>query len=623
MSMEKMRNASNSLFSKLLFGLIAVAFVISGMAGYMVATTDTSAVKVNGEEISQQLFQQRYNDEYQRLSQQLGAQFSAVADTPEFLTGLRKSVLNNLVDQELVRQYASGLKLAVSDARIKQEIVNTPAFQKEGKFNNELYQQTLRSNGMTTDSYAAYLREALRLDQLQVGLSGTEFLLPAQQEQFTKQIFQKRTVRLANLPLTAEIAKQNVTEQEIVDYYNTNKTAFMVPELVKVQYLDLTKESASKLVNVTDVEIQQYYQDNKAQFISKNQEHLSHIQFANENDALDAYQALQAGADFATLAKEKSLDKPSAAHGGDLGWVNANDLPKAFTDATASLSVNQYSTPVKVDNNYHIIKLIERKTANALSLEEVKDQIANQIRQELLNNQFYSIEKQVAEKAFEDQSSLEAAAKVAGLKVKETDYFSRKDIPEALNFPSVANAIFDGEVSQGGQNSEPMNVADQHSIVVRVVEHKPEGIKSLEDSKAEIKAFLARQKAENAVLTQANNIVEALEKGQQPTSLNFGASETWVYAENKDPVLNDVIFSMAKPDAGKTSYKAAKANNGDVMIIALSAVENGQVSEQQRQQFTAQVMRAQQAELQTNLLKSLRSKAKIEVNEEFMKQSQE
>ncbi|QIM69040.1 peptidylprolyl isomerase [Basfia succiniciproducens] len=622
MVMEKMHNASNSIFSKIIFALISVAFVVSGMAGYMVATADTSAVKINGEEISQQAFQQQYNDEYQRLSQQLGAQFSAVADTPEFSEGLRKSVLNRLIDQELLRQYVTDLKLAASDTYVKQEIVTTPAFQADGKFDNNAYQQILRANNMTADMYAEYVREALRLDQLQSGLAGTVLMLPAQQEEFAKLFFQKRTFRLAKLPLTAEMAKQTVTDQEVADYYNANKSAFMVPELVKVQYLDITRAAAEKAVKVTDVEIQQYYQDNKAQFVSKAQDRLAHIQFAKETDALDAYQALQNGADFAALAKEKSLDKPSAVNGGELGWLNAGDLPKAFEEAAAALQIGQYSQPVKVDNQYHIIKLEDRKAPKAQSLEEVKDLIASQIRQDLLNNQFYSLEKQVAEKAFEDQSSLEAAAKVAGVEIKETDYFSRKDIPAALNFPSVASAIFDGDISQGNQNSEPMNVADQHSIVVRVVDHKAEGTKSLEEAKAEITAYLKRQKAETVMLEQANKTVEELNQGKQP-ALNFAAAETWVYAENKDPALNNAIFSMAKPEQDKTTYAAAKADNGDVVIVALTAVENGEVSAEQGAQFTAQVMQAEQTDLQANLLKSLRNKAKIEVNEEFMKQSQD
>ncbi|MDG2956298.1 peptidylprolyl isomerase [Bisgaard Taxon 10/6] len=623
MLMEKLHHAANSWVSKAILGAIAVSFVISGMYGYLGSSSDTSAVKVNGEEISQQNFQQQYNNEFQRLEQQLGPQFAALSDTPEFTAGLRQTVLNRLIDQELLRQYGDELNIAVSDEQIKREIVRTPEFQVDGKFSNETYQLFLRNNNLSSDAYAQYLREALRLAQLQSALTDTAFLVPASQDTFAKGFFQSRTVRLAHLPLAAEIAKQTVTEEEIRNYYDSNKSAFTVPELIKVQYLDLTPAIAEKAVKVTDVEIQQYYQDHKADFTTKGQERLAHIQLANEKEALDAYEALQKGADFATVAKEKSNDKVSAANGGDLGWLNAGDLPKEFEDAATILEVGRYSTPVNVDGQFHIIRVLDRKDSALLPLEQVREQITQAIRRDLVSNQFYSLEKQVAEKAFEDRTSLTAAAKAAGVEVKETDYFPRNGVPAELNFPSVVNAMFDGDVSQGNVNSEPMNVGDQHSIVVRVVDHKAEGTRSLEEARQEITDFLKRQKAETAVLAQAENIVKELEADKPlPAGISFGAEEKWVYAENKDPALNNIIFTM-QPKENRTAYKAAKANNGDVMIVALDKVEDGQVDDTLRQRFDAQVLQDKMRDAQIHLLQSLRVKAKIEVNESFMKQNED
>ena len=619
--MEKMHHLANSWVAKGIFAALAVSFVVSGMYGYLGSSADLSAAKVNGEEISQEQFQRLYNDEYQRLSQQLGmTEFSAVVDTPEFIDGLRKKVLDDLVDQELMRQYTKELDLAVSDDAIKRAIVTTPNFQDNGKFSNEAYQLFLRNNNMNADMYAQYLREALRLDQLQRGLIGTDFLTPDQQKAFAKGFFQERNVRLATFPLSAEMAKQAVSEQEVQEYYNAHKDAFAMPEMVKVQYIDLTKAVAEKSVKVTDVEIQQYYQDHKSEFMTKGQQRLAHIQLATEQDANDAYIALQGGADFAELAKTKSTDKLSAINGGDLGWLNAGDLPKNFEDAAVALEIGHYSAPVNVDGSFHIIKLEDRKAAAELPLDQVREQIVNTIRQDLLANQFYSVEKQVAEKAFEDQASLKAAADVAGVEVQETGYFTRREIPEALNFPAVGSAIFDGDVSQGNVNSEPMNVGEQHSIVVRVVDHKAEGIKPLEEAKTEIHDLLARQKAEKVLLPSAEKLVADLQQGNTPAEVKFGASEKWVYAENKDPALNNVIFAMTKPENGKVSYKAAQANNGDVVIVALDSVKDGEPDAKLVEQLNVQTLQAQAQEVQANLLKSLRARAKVEINESFLKQ---
>ncbi|MDY4594429.1 MAG: peptidylprolyl isomerase [[Pasteurella] aerogenes] len=613
MLMEKFHAASNSIIWKLILGLVAVSFVLSGVAGYMFTQVDTSAAKVNGVEIPQQTFLQQYNNEYQALSQQLGAQFAAVADSPEFVSGLRKNILNRLIDQELLRQYSEDLKLGISDAQIKQEIVSMPSLQTDGKFDNNLYQQMLAANGISSDAYAELVREALRLEQLQAGLASSDFMVPTQAEALAKLFFQRREVRLATFPLADEIAKQTVSEQEMQSYYKENQAAFAAPELVKVQYIDLTRTLAEKNVKVTDVEISQYYQDNKAQYMSQR---LAHIQVPTEQEAKTIYADLQKDESFTQLAKLYSTDKISGANGGDLDWVTPGMMPPEFETAASKLDVGQYSQPVKVDNAYHIIKLEDEKVR---SLDEVKNEIAVKIRNELAANAFYALEKQVNEKAFENPDSLENAAKAAEVNMQETAYFSRQNIPAELNYANVVSAIFDSDITQGGANSEAINVGDLHSIVVRVVEHKPEGIRSFEEAKADIENYLKRQKAESLVLEQAKKLANGLSAATtQESALNFSAAQSLVYAENKDPVLNNAIFAMAKPAENKTTYGVAKDGNGDVVVVALQKVEDGKLSGDQLTTFNAQLEQYRQLALRNTVLAALRHKAKVEINEEFM-----
>lgn len=84
MLMEKLSDASNSILWKIIFALIVVSFVLSGVAGYMFTRVDTFAAKVNGEEISQQLFLEQYNQESQRISQQMGTSFANEAKLSPF-----------------------------------------------------------------------------------------------------------------------------------------------------------------------------------------------------------------------------------------------------------------------------------------------------------------------------------------------------------------------------------------------------------------------------------------------------------------------------------------------------------------------------------------------------------
>ncbi|MDO4431533.1 MAG: peptidylprolyl isomerase [Lonepinella koalarum] len=621
MLMDKFRNASNGIVWKIVFALISLSFILSGIGGYVVSRVDTSAVKVNGEEISQSLFQQQYNNLYNQESQIQGSKFDLLADSEDYVKGLRNQVLERLVNQELLRQYTEELKLSISDAQITQEIVLNPNFQAEGKFDNNIYQQFLRNNNLTAETYAEYLREALALQQLQVGLADSEFVVPHQQKAFETLFFQQRYARLAHVPFEQYIAEQKVTEEEIKAYYEQHKAEFMMPELAKLQYIDLTQESVVKNTVVSDVEISQYYQDNKAQFMTKAQQQLAHIQFASEKEAIEAYQALQAGENFAKLAKNKSTDSLSATNGGDLGWVNAGDLPSEFEDAANALTPEQYSQPLKVDNNYHIIKVLARKESEVLALEKVKDQIAQQIRQELLNSEFYRVEKQVAEKAFEDQGSLETAAAASGLKIQETDYFSKDNIPAVLNHPAIIKAAFDE--SKISLNSEPMNIGEQHSIVIRLLDYKEAKTKALDEVKADIELMLKHQKAEKVAFEKAENIVKGLEsEGKSPAGVTFSEVKGWSYTQQEqDALLLNLIFAMPLKE-NKTTYQVVKDTKGQIVIVALERIEQRIPSEQESAVLNSQVLQVKQQDLSLNLLKALRAKAKIEVNESFMNETE-
>ena len=142
----------------------------------------------------------------------------------------------------------------------------------------------------------------------------------------------------------------------------------------------------------------------------------------------------------------------------------------------------------------------------------------------------------------------------------------------------------------------------------------------MDDAKTEIVNDLKRQKAEKIVLAKAGEIVKSLQaNGTLPDGISFGDVQTWIYAENKDPHLNNIIFAMDKPTKG-ASYQVSNADNGDVVIIALEAVEDGKANEQQRLQADSEISRAQQIDMENNLLKSLRARAKIEVNQDIITQ---
>ncbi|QIM62579.1 peptidylprolyl isomerase [Pasteurellaceae bacterium Orientalotternb1] len=617
---EKMHDKSNSLAFKIIFALVSVSFVLGGIGtGFLRA--DTSAVNVNGEEISQYAFSQAKNRQQNAMNAQLGERFWDLLDNPEYNKQFNQSILNGLIEDELLRQYAKQLKLGVSVEQIKSEIVNSPNFQTDGKFDNRLYQQLLRNSNMSADQYASLVYESVLFSQLQEGIVDSYFTVPVQQEQLAKWLLQKRSVRLATHSLAKETEDQVASNEELQAYYDAHKTAFINPEKLTVEYVRITPKDLEPRIQITPEQIDTYYQTNRAQFITQGEAKIAHIQVADENTANEIAQQLKAGADFAALAKEKSADKLSAVQGGELGWAKAGTFPQAFEEALNGLQAGQVSQPVKVDSAFHIIKVLERKPENVVPVENVKEQIANIIRQELVATEYSAVTREMANKAFESSGSLESVAQLGEVKVEKTDAFSRDNVPVVLNHDKVLKVLFNGELRQNGQNSDAIDLTNGNhaeTMFVRVSDYKAQSNQTFDEAKTTVELAVKREKAENALLAKAEEQVKALQEGNAQ-AVSFAPEQTLVFADAQitHPVLAKTIFAMAKP-TDKAAYQVARNAEGDVIIVGLDKVEDGKVED--FKPLEAQFNQADRLVLRYNLVQDLRERAKIEFNEDFIQQ---
>lgn len=128
---------------------------------------------------------------------------------------------------------------------------------------------------------------------------------------------------------------------------------------------------------VTDDAVRSYYDDNIAQY--ENQVCAQHILLETEDEADDVLAELEAGADFATLAEERSIDPSAATNGGDLGCTSADRYVEEFADAVTEGEVGEHLGPVETDFGFHVILVTSRGTT---AFEDAEAGIRSQLEQE-------------------------------------------------------------------------------------------------------------------------------------------------------------------------------------------------------------------------------------------------
>jgi peptidyl-prolyl cis-trans isomerase C len=125
---------------------------------------------------------------------------------------------------------------------------------------------------------------------------------------------------------------------------------------------------------MTEDALKQTYNDAVKSMGGQEEVRARHILVEKEDEAKAIAEQLKGGADFATLAKEKSKD-PGATDGGDLGYFTKDQMVPEFADVAFKMYPGQLSNPVKSQFGWHIIKVEDKRTKQPPEFEKVKDQI--------------------------------------------------------------------------------------------------------------------------------------------------------------------------------------------------------------------------------------------------------
>ncbi|MGR5278837.1 peptidylprolyl isomerase [Vibrio rotiferianus] len=612
--MDRLREGVNSIAIKIILGLIILSFVFAGVGSYLTSGGNNAAAKVGNTEISRGEFEMAYQNERNRMQAQFGDSFAQMLADPAYVESFRKSVLDRMINDVLLDQQAESLGLRISDAQIRTMILELPQFQSNGKFDQDVYQASLRRAGYSPDSFAEYMRSQLVREQLLNALQLSEFTLPGEVQAEGKLFTQTRDIRTITINLDDFAKHVELTDEEIQDYYKANPDNFTRPEQVKVAYIELSAEELKKQIQVSDADVKQYYDEHLDKYSSEEQRRVAHILVEGDDEAkaqaiLDE---LNGGADFAKLAEEKSDDFGSAENGGDLGWIERDVMDPAFEEAAFALkNVGDTTGLVKSDFGYHIIKLEELKDSVAKPFTEVAAEIKKEMVAQKAVDQFYELQSELEKVAFEYPDSLDDASQAVGQTVKTTDFISQVDAPEVLKNPAVMQAILSPEVKEDGLNSEAIEVAPEHIIVVRVEDARDETVLPLEQVKEQVVTELSRVKGEQQALTLGDKVVESLQAGDDAilaeNKLAFGEQES---IDRRSP-LASTVFAMAKPTEGKPVFGQSKDFAGNIVIIELDAV-TAELDGELEQQVAMQMLRSSAQQDLASVVSVLRANTDIE-----------
>ncbi|WP_159971144.1 SurA N-terminal domain-containing protein [Pseudomonas sp. 8Z] len=570
--LQNIRDNSRGWIAKIIIGLIVMLMAFTGFEAIVTgASNRNNAAEVNGDTITLNELGQAVEMQRRQLLQQLGRDFDA-SQLDERL--LREASLKGLIDRKLLLQGAHDAGFAFSQPALDQVILQTPEFQTEGRFDPARFDQVIRQMGYTRLQFREMLEEEMLIGQLRAGLGASSFVTEDQARAFAN--LERQTRDFASLVIKADSAAMKVSDEDVKSYYDEHAADFMSPEQVVLEYVQLDKDSLFDSVNVTDEELQPLYQSEIANLAEQRQ--AAHILIEGDDDAakkkIEEIKArVDAGEDFAALAKEFSQDPGSAANGGDLGYAGPGVYDPAFEQALYALKPDQVSEPVRSEFGWHLIKLLGVQAPEVPSFDSLKDKLARDYKAQQVEQRFVEVSKQLEDAAFE-ASDLAQPAQDLGLQVKVTEPFGREGGASGITANrQVLQAAFSPEVLEDGNNSSTIELDPNTVVVVRAKQHlQPEQL-PLEQVAESIRGHLQQERATAEAKAEGERLLAEAKAGK-------GDSKDWSVQEavtrsqdGIEPKVLQALFRMPKPESKNApSYAGVVLNNGDYVVLRLDGV---------------------------------------------------
>jgi len=655
MVLQAIRERLTGIIAIFIFGILIIPFAFVGVGSYFSSDSVNTVARVNDVDITTAEFTTSFQNYRRRMQAVLGDGFDPVQFEQPII---RRQHLDNLIDRELLAQASLQTGLSVDDATLATAIREMDMFQVDGEFNQQVYQSRLVALGMTPTQYENEMRAELIMDQYPGTIMSSAIATDWELKEYTRLQDQGRAFKAivveAKLP-EPEVAEdseeeatdeveaveeevEGIAEAELLAWYESHPDDYRSPEQVIIEYVELDAAELTDNMEPDEDQLMARFEDQKARFITPESRLASHILIEVDSNAdeasiesarqkaADLARLARDGEDFAELAREHSQDAGSASMGGDLGWIEPGFMVKAFEDALYELQLEDpISEPIQTGFGWHVIRLVDVRPAEGMSFEEAREILFAEFMVEQQDRQFLEQADRLVDIIYEDPTTLLAAAEALDLEIKQAGPFSRVDGEGIASNRAVVDAAFSDLVLTQGSVSDPVDLDENHMVMLKLKEYLPEAVRPFADVRDQVEAAVERDKAMQLAAEQAEAILARLQAGEEIAAVAEELGLEVLLAEDAKrqgspypAQLVSGVFQMEAPEGETFRHEVLPLSNG-YAAVQLESVSDGELSEDdliRKQNYQRRVANATANAEAYGFLKLLRSQSDIEVFED-------
>jgi len=564
-----------------IFALFGVESIVGSIGG------EPEVASVNGEGITESKFTRALEGKRRQILSQMGERVD-----PDLIDEglLRSSVLEGMIQEEILRQDAEDKGLFVSGDAVDSYIRSIEQFQVDGKFNGERLQVILRNAGLTLNGYRDSLSSQFVLSQSRSALIASAFVLESERNEIIELDRQERSFGVATVFKKDYLDAITISDNEIELYYEDNKLSYKKPKNVDVSFVEIAQSDIAEGIVLKDEEVRALYETEKAEYEGEEERQAAHILIKIDDETTDEQalkkingieSRLKAGEEFSELAIELSEDEGSAKSGGDLGRSGRGVYVSDFETALFDLKEGEMTSPVKTEFGYHLIKLLAVESTDIPEFEEMEASLVQRLRDRKAN-QLYAEKTELLADLSYSAPDLNEPADELGVEIKQLAGVSAQSANKIFSNVKVQRMLFSDELVKDQNNSEIIEIGDGHSIVFRVNALHEESVLMLDDVKGLVKDALQEKKTAEFAESVGKAFIARVAAGEVPGEVSEDMGLNWqdyndIKRDNISVVREVVtkIFTLKKSEDISKNIVGFKVMAGDYSVVMLKGVKDG------------------------------------------------
>lgn len=579
---QNIREGLTGNLTKLIVIAIVITFVGSiGWAGFFsqgnantiakVGSKNITSADLNFEIASQQfLLNQRFPD--QQIEDEVLVEISIESLIRKF------GILNFLENNDFY----------LPDNYVFTELAQDEQFQENGKFSKQSFDAFARSNGFIPQDYLNRIKEDLALEFWKQSLIKSSFLSEDEIQQSYNLAEQERDITFARLPVNNFLDAMESSEEELLEFYNSNINEYFTEKKTRLNYILLSLEDLKSSIAINEVDIEAEYKNYISEFDKTERKSVSHIMVnidskRTKEEAIsileEAKVRLKAGEVFSTLVLEISEDTGTKDSGGSLGVTDGTLLPAEFEEVLYEMDEGQVYGPIELNSSVHLIKLTKREIPKPKTLQAMQPQIKTNLIEEAALLDYSSLLDRASDLVF-SMGSLDAIEEELNIESIDSGIFSLSEVADNLNQPSILKIIFDTNLDDSF--IELIEISDNQAIVFERIAFEDEKVIDFDSIKGRVSEDYKLMVTERAASDFVNKTLIGLNEGLDFETVAINSDfqlEAYKGLKRDSSLLTSEaiakIFNLPRSKVG-SAYEASVLNNGDYLIYRLDSVKNNE-----------------------------------------------